>query len=201
MRMILHEPKRPNGDGIALTHGAGGNMSMPLLKAVAEAFSDAGYLAARFDLPFREKRPTGPPAGNGSSDRDGIREIGQWMRTKVSGRLLMGGQSYGGRQITMVASETPGFTDGLVLFSYPLHPPGKADQMRTAHFGALQTPALFVHGSKDPFGSPDEMRAALGLLPGRSVLSVVNGAGHDLKRGSFDIATLVLDRLAALIPA
>jgi predicted alpha/beta-hydrolase family hydrolase len=199
MRMKLHEPEHPNGDGIALTHGAGGNADMPLLVAMAKAFEAAGYLVARYDLAFRQKRPTGPPTGNGSADRESVREMAEWMRAHVSGRVLLGGQSYGGRQTTMAAGETPGLADGLVLFSYPLHPPGKPDQPRTAHFGALQTPALFVHGTKDPFGSPDEMTAALRLLPAAHALSIVEGAGHDLKRGRFDVAALVLEPLNALL--
>ena len=199
MRMLLREPKSPNGDGIALTHGAGGNADMPLLVAVADAFQAAGYLTVRYDLPFRAKRATGPPTGNGAQDRDGVREMAEWMRARVTGRVLMGGQSYGGRQTTMVASETPGMADGLVLFSYPLHPPGRPEQLRTGHFAALRTPALFVQGSKDPFGSEEELIAALQLLPSPHILSIVDGAGHDLKRGRFDVAGVVLEPLSGLL--
>ncbi|HTR66165.1 MAG TPA: alpha/beta family hydrolase, partial [Terriglobales bacterium] len=92
----------------------------------------------------------------------------------------LGGHSYGGRQATMLCAEAPELADGLLLLSYPLHPPRKPEQLRTQHFPALRTPALFVHGTRDPFGSIEEMQSALKLVPGRTVLVRVEGAGHDL---------------------
>ena len=70
--------------------------------------------------------------------------------------------------------------DALLLLSYPLHPPRKPEQMRTAHFGQLRTPAFFVHGSRDPFGSVEEMRAAVAMIPARTELMIVEGAPHGL---------------------
>ncbi len=81
----------------------------------------------------------------------------------------------------MLAAEEPGLVDGLLLLSYPLHPPGKHEQLRTAHFPALQTPAVFVHGTKDPFGSPKELEDAVKLISGPVRVVPVEGAGHDLK--------------------
>ena len=86
----------------------------------------------------------------------------------------------------MLAAEDPALADGLLLLSYPLHPPGKPEQRRTAHFPALRAPALFVHGSRDPFGSHDEMCAALALIPAATELLTIEGAGHDLGRGAYD---------------
>ncbi len=79
------------------------------------------------------------------------------MRKMVGGPVILGGHSYGGRQSTMLAAEEPGLVEALLLLSYPLHPPGKPAQPRTAHFPALRTPALFVHGTKDPFGTIEEL--------------------------------------------
>jgi hypothetical protein len=89
----------------------------------------------------------------------------------------------------MAASENPQMAGQLLLLSYPLHPPNKPGQMRTSFFPALRTPARFVHGSKDPFGTETEMRAALALIPARTELIMVPGSGHDLK-GLRDLSTL-----------
>jgi predicted alpha/beta-hydrolase family hydrolase len=102
------------------------------------------------------------------------------LRKLVSGRIYLGGHSYGGRQATMLCSSEPGLVDGLLLMSYPLHPPGKPEQLRTQHLPNLRTPALFVHGTRDPFGSIEEMEQALELIPERTRLLSVEGAGHDL---------------------
>jgi uncharacterized protein len=91
----------------------------------------------------------------------------------------------------MLAAEEPGLVDGLLLLSYPLHPPNKPEQLRTGHFPSVQTPAVFVHGTKDPFGTIAEMRSALGLIPAKTDLVVIEGAGHDLARGRFDLAQVV----------
>jgi predicted alpha/beta-hydrolase family hydrolase len=86
----------------------------------------------------------------------------------------------------MLAAEQPHLASGLLLLSYPLHPPRKPAELRTAHFSQLSTAALFVHGSRDPFGSPEEMRAALGLISARNLLMEVPGAGHDLRSKNAD---------------
>jgi predicted alpha/beta-hydrolase family hydrolase len=183
VRGFLHRPPQPSGDAIALTHGAGSNCQAPLLLAVAEAFSAAAFTVLRFDLPFRQSRPGGPPRpGDAALDRQGIRAAASVLRRFADGRIFLGGHSYGGRQTTMLATEDPAASEGLLLLSYPLHPPRRVDQMRTAHFPKLSTPAVFVHGSRDPFGTLDEMRSALVLIPGPTTLVAIEGAGHDLKR-------------------
>jgi predicted alpha/beta-hydrolase family hydrolase len=113
------------------------------------------------------------------------------MRGLVAGRVCLGGQSYGGRQATMLAAETPGTADGLLLFSYPLHPPGRPDRLRTEHFPRLAVPALFVQGTADPFGSIAELAAAVALIPAPTRVIAIDGAAHDLRRGRFDLAALI----------
>jgi predicted alpha/beta-hydrolase family hydrolase len=181
VRGFLHQPAQPNGDALALTHGAGANCQSKLLTALAGAFAGVGFLVLRFDLPFRQSRPHGPPfPAMAPRDREGLRRALGILRQKVSGRVFLGGHSYGGRQATILAAEQPDLVPGLLLLSYPLHPPRKPAELRTAHFPQLKTPALFVHGSRDPFGSHQELRAALALLPGQSRLLEIEGAGHDL---------------------
>jgi uncharacterized protein len=94
--------------------------------------------------------------------------------------MFLGGHSYGGRQSTMLCAEQPGLVEGLLLLSYPLHPPRKPDQLRIQHLLNLHTCALFVHGTRDPFGSPEELESALHLIPAKTRLLRVDGAGHDL---------------------
>lgn len=162
-----------------LSHGAGGDCQSPLMVAVAEAFSEAGYCVLRWDLPFRQARTRGAPGGSGERDREGIRQAAQELRQQAPGvPLYLAGQSYGGRQSSMVVAEHADVADGLLLLSYPLHPPGKPGQLRVDHFGLLQTQVLFVHGTRDPFGSVDELREAIKLIPGPARLEVVQGAGH-----------------------
>lgn len=181
MRGFLHESDGAPRGVIALFHGAGGNCGGKLLVAAAEAFREAGFLAFRGDLPFRQERRTGPPRGNGQRDRDGIRRAVEELKALASGvRFCLGGQSYGGRQCTMLAAEDFKLADTLLLLSYPLHPPGNPAKPRTEHFPALHTPTLFVHGSRDPFGSLEEMQAALPLIPAQTKLIPVARAGHSL---------------------
>jgi uncharacterized protein len=92
----------------------------------------------------------------------------------------------------MLAAEDPSLAVALLLFSYPLHPPNQPGKWRTTHFPQLRTPAMFVHGSNDAFGSPEEMSAALRLSPTPTSLVILDRAGHDLRRGKFDFASIVL---------
>jgi len=92
----------------------------------------------------------------------------------------------------MLAAEHETIADALLLLSYPLHPPNKPQQLRTAHFAKLRTPALFVHGSRDPFGSLEEMRVALSLIPAHTELVAIESAGHDLAHSRHDVAGRVL---------
>jgi predicted alpha/beta-hydrolase family hydrolase len=181
IRGFLHEPDNASGPALVLTHGAGGNCESKLLVAVAGAFAEAGFVVLRFNLPFRQQRPFGPPSpGSAERDRAGLRRAVGLLREKVAGTVYLGGHSYGGRQASMLVANEPGLASGLVLLSYPLHPPRRPEQLRTAHFPKLNVPALFVHGSRDPFGSIDEMKAALSLIPARHSLLPIEGAGHEL---------------------
>jgi predicted alpha/beta-hydrolase family hydrolase len=185
VRGFLHTPVEPNGNALVLTHGAGADCRSKLLVSAADAFTQNGLLVLCCNLPFRQKRPHGPPfPGSAARDREGLRRAVEILRTKVAGKVFLGGHSYGGRQATMLAAEEPDLVAGLLLFSYPLHPPRKPQELRTAHFQDLRTPALFVHGSRDPFGSLAEMSAALQLIPAKTELLPIEGAGHELIRGN-----------------
>jgi predicted alpha/beta-hydrolase family hydrolase len=192
VRGFLHRTDSPSGDGLVLTHGAGGNCDAPLLVAMAETFCAAGLAVLRCDLPFRQRRPKGPPSPAGAAaDRAGLRAALDALRGVVSGRLFLGGLSYGGRQASMLLADEPELATRLLLLSYPLHPPGKPERLRTEHLPRLRVPTLFVQGTVDPFGSPAELGAAIALIPAPTRLIAIEGAGHDLRRGRFDVGAVV----------
>lgn len=184
VRGFLHRPSAPSGPGLVLTHGAGGNCQMALLRALAEEFAAHGWFVLRCDLPFRQLRPHGPPSpASAARDREGLRRALQVLRKFASGALYLGGHSYGGRQASMLAAEEPQVARALLLTSYPLHPPGKPQQLRVQHFPQLRIPALFAVGTKDPFASVEELEAARKMIPSPTSVVVVDGAGHDLGFG------------------
>lgn len=175
---FLTRPDKATTRGLVLTHGAGSNCDSPLLRAVAEAFANDGYTVLRCDLAFRQQRK--PPRSN-PEDRESLRNAVQALRKIISGPIFLAGHSYGGRQASMLLAESPELAAGLLLLSYPLHPPDKPAQLRTAHFPSLRAPALFVHGMRDPFGTIAEMQAALQLIAAPTRLLAIEGAAHDLK--------------------
>ena len=197
IRGFLHQPTNPNGIGLILTHGAGVNCGSSLLIAISEGFADDGFTVLRCDLPFRQARPFGPPRpAQAARDREGLKRAVEIVRKKVSGRIFLGGHSYGGRQATMLCAEEPDLVDGLLLLSYPLHPPRKPEQLRTQHFPQLKTQSLFVHGTRDALGLIDEMAEALKLIPGKRLLVPIKDARHDLgfqgKKQNLQLAPNVL---------
>jgi predicted alpha/beta-hydrolase family hydrolase len=199
LRGVLHTPEQGTGDALALTHGAGSDANAPLLVSLSRAFCDAGLLVLRYDLPFRVAggSPTSPAAQ--ARDREGVARAVQTLHQRTKGRVFAGGHSYGGRQTAMIAAERPDLADGLLLLSYPLHPPRKPDQPRTGFFPEWRTPALFVHGTRDPFGSIEELRSAIGRIPARVDLLVVEGAGHDLKAAA-RMGGEILAMMARMLP-
>jgi uncharacterized protein len=216
VRGFLHVPATPNGDAVVLTHGAGANAQAPLLRSLAEAFADAGGTILRCNLPFRQLRPFGPPApGDATRDRAGIRNAVAAMKKLAGGplfavseawkRIFLAGHSYGGRQSSMLSAEESELAAGLLLLSYPLHPPRRPEQQRTQHLPDLRTPALFVHGTRDPFGSIPELERALKMIPARTRLTPIEGAGHDLgfkgKARNEELPDLIVSAFAAFFPA
>ncbi|HYB40619.1 MAG TPA: alpha/beta family hydrolase [Candidatus Methylomirabilis sp.] len=206
VRGLLHRPAVAGGAGLVLCHGAGSDCNAPLLVSLAEALASRGLAVLRCDLPYRQSRRRGPPRPGGAAlDREGLRRAAAVLRGIGPARVFLGGQSYGGRQASMLAAEDPGVAASLLLLSYPLHPPGNAGRPRTAHFPELRTPALFAHGSADPFGTLEELEAARALIPARTALMAIDGAGHGLAasaRGARPAAAVVdgiADRFLAFV--
>jgi len=189
---FLHLPLvEPNKTGVVLTHGAGADCTAPLLIAIAEQLAQHGFHVLRCNLAFRQRRRTGPPHPSKSEeDRYSLVQAAAFLRQHTPGRIILSGHSYGGRQVTIAASENRTLADHLLLFSYPLHPPAKPAQLRTAHFPKLKIPSTFIHGAKDPFGTPAEMETAIHLIPAAAKLAIVEGAGHELNKGRFNLFAL-----------
>lgn len=203
VRGYLHLPDAANGDALVLSHGAGSSANAPLLVALAETFSANGFTVLRCDLPYRQARSFGPPGpGDAARDRAGLKNALAAVGGMVSGRLFLGGHSYGGRQSSMLCAEEPALVSALLLLSYPLHPPRKPEQQRTQHLPDLHTPALFVSGTRDPFGSIAELEQALKMIPAKTKLLPLEGAGHDLgfkgKAKQQDLSTLIYSEFTKL---
>jgi predicted alpha/beta-hydrolase family hydrolase len=190
-------PRRTRPDrALLLTPGAGASADHHTLVAVEEAV--APVPVARVDFPYRRE-------GRKAPDRAPkliaciVEEAAALAEATgvAPGRIVLGGRSMGGRMCSMAVAEgLP--AAGLVLLSYPLHPPGKPDRLRTEHLPALDVPCLFVGGTRDAFGTPEEVEAATGLIPGPVTHVWLDGQGHDPKRSDDVIAAAVADWVATL---
>lgn len=196
---IGHPPEGTPEGVVALTHGAGGNRESPLLQRLCDEWARRGWLAVRYDLPYRRRRPKGPPSGSSAADRDGIVEAIDVCSRLADGPLIVGGHSYGGRMTSMVvaAASTPATV--LTLFSYPVHPPGKPDRVRTDHLPDITVPTVFTHGTSDPFGTPDEVARAAALVCAPTQIVEIAGARHDLASKTLDVPKLAVDAAVRLL--
>jgi predicted alpha/beta-hydrolase family hydrolase len=195
---VAHEPEGAPRGVVVLTHGAGGSRESPLLVALCDEWARRGWLAIRYNLPYRRRRPKGPPSGSSGTDQAGIAEALAAARGWCDGPVIAGGHSYGGRLTSMLVAEQPGIADELTLFSYPLHPPGRPDRLRTEHLDSIGVPTVFTHGSSDPFGSLDELRAAATLIPAPTEIVAITGARHDLRSTGIDVPALAVDAALTL---
>ncbi len=203
---VAHEPSGGSGrvpTGIVvLTHGAGGDRDSPLLQQVCDEWAQRGWLAVRYNLPYRRRRPSGPPSGSAAADRAGIVEAITVCRALAGGPLIAGGHSYGGRQTSMVVAgheADPVKVDVLTLFSYPVHPPGKPERARTEHLPDIRVPTVFTHGTSDPFGTPAELRAAAALIKGTTAVVEIASARHDLRSKTLNVPALAVDAALQLL--
>ncbi len=185
VRGFLHRAEDSRSGFMVLTHGAGGNSNGPLLVALADKLAASGISTLRCDLPFRQRRAQGPPSpSDAKHDQAGLRRAVELMKQQFAGPAFLGGASYGGRQASMLVAEEPPLVGGLMLLSYPLHPPGRPVQLRTAHFTQLSTPTLFISGTRDAFGTIEELEGAIKLISARTTLVPIEGAGHGLLQKS-----------------
>ena len=186
---------------ILLAHGAGAPMDSPAMNAVAAALAAAGLRVARFEFSYMAARREGarkpPPRADTlmPAYREAVAALG------AGGPLIIGGKSMGGRVASLVADElhAAGKVSGLLCLGYPFHPTGKPEQLRTAHLAALATPTLICQGTRDPFGTPDEV-AGYTLSPAIEVMWLEDG-DHDLKPRKRETGLSHADHLAAVARA
>ena len=163
---------------LVLGHGAGAGHDHPWMARVAKGFAARGIRVVTFNFPYMEKKSRGAP------DPPAVLETAfasVWREANAGGPMFAGGKSMGGRIASQVAAA--GAFDpapaGLAFFGYPLHPPGKPNQRRDKHLPRITAPMLFLQGTRDPFGSPDEMRALIATLPS-ATLEILEGGDHSL---------------------
>jgi predicted alpha/beta-hydrolase family hydrolase len=196
---IAHQPDgRPKGT-VVLTHGAGGSREAVLLRKICDEWARRGWLAVRYNLPYRRRRPKGPPSGSAATDQAGVVDAIELVAALAAGPVIAGGHSYGGRMTSMAVADGTARVDALTLFSYPLHPPGKPEKLRTEHLPLIGKPTVFTHGTSDPFGSIDELRTAAALITAATEVVEITGARHDLGSKTLDVPALAVDAALRLL--
>jgi uncharacterized protein len=188
---------------LLLFPGAGSGRDQSTLVAVDRAVTRLpGWSAVRGDFPYRKagRRAPDKPEVLMAAVRDELATIGPRRN------VVVGGRSMGGRICSMVAAGADGAAPpkrllGVVTISYPLHPPGRPDTLRVAHLPNVAVPWLFVHGTRDPFGAPEELQRWTATIRGQVTLHLLEG-GHDLKGKDADVASVVADWVRTLpLPA
>ncbi len=171
----------PLGALLVLAHGAGAGQRHPFMMAMARALAARGVDTATFDFTNMQQERNAPerPPVLEASYRDVIAEVVQ--HPPLRGRtLFIGGKSMGGRIATHLAAQGAGGIAGVVALGYPLHPPGKPQQLRTAHLPAITVPVLIIQGERDAFGTPAEIAPAIETMHASVTLHVVEGGDHSL---------------------
>jgi uncharacterized protein len=185
--------KRP--PGLLLAPGAGADRNQSALVAIDDGATAAGLVVVRMDFPYRRE-------GRRSPDRppvllDAVRREAAGLAERTSD-LVLGGRSMGGRMCSMAVAEGLSAA-GLVLISYPLHPPGRPDRLRTEHFPLLHVPCLFLSGTRDAFGSPAELETASEAIPGPVSHRWSEGKDHALRGADEAVASIVVEWLQATL--
>ena len=179
----------PKPKGLFLTPGAGGSANNPSLRAIEKAVAPLPVI--RHDFPYRR-------AGRRAPDRAPVL-IADVVDAVPGPGWVLGGRSMGGRICSMAVADGLAAA-GLVLISYPLHPPGKPEKMRTEHLSRITVPCLFISGTRDAFGRPDELQPAMKLIGSDVTHLWVEGKGHDLKGADQIVASTVRDWVTSLHP-
>jgi predicted alpha/beta-hydrolase family hydrolase len=182
--------------GLVLTPGASAGRDHSSLVAIDDAISSAALRVDRIDFPYHlagRRAPDRPPvliATIVSAAETLAAELGV-----PTSHIALGGRSMGGRMCSMAVAEGQPAA-ALVLVSYPLHPPGQPDRPRTEHLGSLDVPCLFVSGTRDAFGTPDELEAATASIPGPVTHVWIEGGDHGLRRRDEEVASAVASWLS-----
>jgi predicted alpha/beta-hydrolase family hydrolase len=204
LTFLLDGPPDPAAT-ILLAHGAGAPMDSASMTAAAKALAGAGFRVARFEFAYMAARREGqrkpPPRGESLTPEYRAAVEALIAEGHQAGPLIIGGKSMGGRVASMVADElfAAGRIAGLLCLGYPFHPPAKPTQLRTAHLAGLRTPALICQGTRDEFGTRDEVAGY--TLSDRIELLWLEDGDHDLKPRKSVSGFTAADHLATLASA
>ena len=196
---LIYRADRPADTLLVLAHGAGAGQRHPFMVEVARGLAARGISVVTFDFPYmhaRKKVPDRAPVLE-ACFRDVVTEVRR-RYPELSGRLFIGGKSMGGRMATHLAAQGLDSLHGTVALGYPLHPPGKPEQPRTAHLPGIATPVLIAQGERDSFGTPDELRPVLAVMSAPVRLHVVDGGDHSLAvrgRSKSEVYTELLEAI------
>ena len=181
---VLEPPSWDHRTAIILAHGAGQGMHSPFMTYFHNELAKHGFLSVKFDFDYMagKRRVPDPQPKLQSRYRSVAEKVRADHRPQ---RLIIGGKSMGGRVASYIAADTPGVS-GLVFLGYPLHPPGKQDQLRDQHLYALKVPMLFISGTKDTFAERGLLEGVVGRIGANATLVWVEGGDHSLKRGRKD---------------
>jgi uncharacterized protein len=172
----------PTDATLILGHGAGANQTSTFIATFAIALAARGIAVITFNFLYSEQRRRMPdPNGRLETCYLAVIEAVRSRMAARAGKLAIGGKSMGGRIASQVAASGAGELAGLVILGYPLHPPGRPDRLRAAHLRDVGAPMLFVQGSRDPFGTPEELRPIVGSLSPSAEIYVVEGGDHSFK--------------------
>ena len=197
MGQTVPMPRRSRVAGLVVTPGASAGRDHSGLVAIETAVTPLGIAVERIEFPGQAagKRRTDPPAVCIGTVRDAASALAERLDVPLA-QIAVGGRSFGGRMCSMAVADGLEAA-ALVLVSYPLHPPGKPDRLRTEHFPALQVPCLFVSGRRDAFATTDELERETTAIPGDVTLSFVDG-DHSLRKSEPEAAEIVADWLDRL---
>jgi uncharacterized protein len=181
---------------LVLAHGAGAGQKHPFMVRTARGLASRGIDVVTFDFPYMH-------AGRKAPDKAPVLErafqdaIAAARDLSRAPRVFIGGKSMGGRMATHLAAAAVPEVAGVVALGYPLHPPGRPDQLRVSHLPSIRMPVLIVQGERDSFGTPDELRPYVAQIPGPATLHVVAGGDHSLvARGRTGNDEAILDVIA-----
>jgi predicted alpha/beta-hydrolase family hydrolase len=174
--------KKKEGTGVIIAHGAGKDMSHPLLEFFADGLAQAGYLAMRFNFPYKEKGKKAPdPKGKLEKTWISAVEFFRNQSNYLPKRIIAAGKSMGGRIASQLIAEGKLPVEGLVLLGYPLHPPGRKDKLRDAHLADIKIPMLYFSGTRDPLCDLALLENVLKKLDVDWDLDIIEGGDHSFK--------------------
>lgn len=187
--LVVAAPSSWNGEAaVILAHGAGQGMHSPFMTYFHDELARRGFLSVKFNFEYMDakRRMPDPQPKLQARYRSVVENVlGEYKPQ----HLIIGGKSMGGRVASYIAGNTPGVS-GLVFLGYPLHPPGKPDQLRDAHLYALKIPMLFISGTKDTFAAGDLLDNVVAKIGTNATLKWIEGGDHSLKRGRKDTESL-----------